>query len=32
MAKFVLPVNHDGGVFEEPMDAWQPGGRHGDAG
>lgn len=25
MPKFILLVNHDGGVFEEPMDTWQPG-------
>ncbi|MCX4445068.1 YciI family protein [Streptomyces sp. NPDC087866] len=25
MPKFALLVNHDGGVFEEPMDTWQPG-------
>ncbi|MER7808469.1 YciI family protein [Streptomyces sp900116325] len=25
MPKFLLMVNHDGGVFEEPMDQWEPG-------
>lgn len=25
MPKFLLMVNHDGGVFEEPMDRWEPG-------
>ncbi|WP_432187215.1 YciI family protein [Streptomyces sp. Tue6028] len=25
MPKFLLLVNHDGGVFEEPMDEWAPG-------
>ncbi|MEU8835862.1 YciI family protein [Streptomyces sp. NBC_01707] len=25
MPKFILMVNHDGGVFEEPMDQWEPG-------
>ncbi|MGW6897131.1 YciI family protein [Streptomyces sp. NBC_01718] len=25
MPKFMLIVNHDGGVFEEPMDQWEPG-------
>lgn len=25
MPKFMLMVNHDGGVFEEPMDQWEPG-------
>ncbi|MET7859404.1 YciI family protein [Streptomyces sp. NPDC005318] len=25
MPKFLLMVNHDGGVFEEPMDEWEPG-------
>jgi hypothetical protein len=25
MPKFLLMVDHDGGVFEEPMDAWEPG-------
>ncbi|MGW2477448.1 YciI family protein [Streptomyces sp. NPDC001665] len=24
MTKFILLVNHDGGVFEEPMDTWEP--------
>ncbi|MFC8535747.1 YciI family protein [Streptomyces sp. NPDC057249] len=24
MARFMLLVNHDGGVFEEPMDSWRP--------
>lgn len=25
MPKFLLMVNHDGGVFDQPMDAWKPG-------
>ncbi|MFI5634208.1 YciI family protein [Streptomyces sp. NPDC051664] len=25
MPKFLLMVNHDGGVFEQPMDQWEPG-------
>ncbi|MCU7820349.1 YciI family protein [Kitasatospora sp. DSM 101779] len=25
MPRFLLMVNHDGGVFEEPMDEWAPG-------
>lgn len=25
MPKFMLMVNHDGGVFDEPMDTWAPG-------
>ncbi|MCX0241690.1 MULTISPECIES: YciI family protein [Streptomyces] len=24
MPKFMLMVNHDGGVFEQPMDEWDP--------
>ncbi|MET4927178.1 YciI family protein [Streptomyces sp. PSRA5] len=24
MPKFLLMVNHDGGVFDEPMDQWEP--------